>query len=97
MKKYYKRDSFEQGKSIFDCSLIATQQVNGKTRNWAVEKFLSMVEGTTSSEISNINQMDENLFKEYLQKNSVWDYEMYKGKSLYFVFLSVIRSLALTF
>ena len=56
-----------------------------------------MVEGTTSSEISNINQMDENLFKEYLQKNSVWDYEMYKGKSLYFVFLSVIRSLALTF
>ena len=32
-----------------------------------------MVEGTTSSEISNINQMDENLFKEFLQKNSVWD------------------------
>ena len=38
-----------------------------------MEKFLSMVEGTTSSEISNINQMDENLFKEFLQKNSVWD------------------------
>ena len=33
-----------------------------------------MVEGATSSEISNINQMDENLFKESLQKNSVWDY-----------------------
>ena len=86
-----------------------------------MEKFLSMVEGTTSSEISNINQMDENLFKEFLQKNSVWDYhsmsrdeyttksasekeiliikyynEMYKGKSLYFIFLCVIHSLALT-
>ena len=83
-----------------------------------MEKFLSMVEGTTSSEISNINQMDENLFKEFLQKNSVWDYhsmsrdkyttksasekeiliinyynEMYKGKSLYFIFLCVIHSL----
>ena len=86
-----------------------------------MEKFLSMVEGTTSSEISNINQMDENLFKEFLQKNSDWDYhsmsrdeyrtksasekeiliinyynEMYKGKSLYFIFLCVIHSLALT-
>ena len=39
-----------------------------------MKKFLSMVEGTTSSEISNINQMNENLFKEFLQKNSVWDY-----------------------
>ena len=39
-----------------------------------MEKFLSMVEGTTSSEISNINQMDENLFKEFLQKNSIWDF-----------------------
>ena len=39
-----------------------------------MEKFLSIVEGTTSSEISNINQMNQNLFKEFLQKNSVWDY-----------------------
>ena len=74
MEKYYKRDSFEQEKSVFDCSPIVTQQVNGKTYTWAMEKFLSMVEGTTSSEILNINQMDENLFKELLQKNSVWDY-----------------------
>ena len=74
MEKYYKRDSFEQGKSVFDCSLIVTQQVNGKTNNSAMEKFLSIVEGTTSSEISNINQMNQNLFKEFLQKNSVWDY-----------------------
>ena len=39
-----------------------------------MEKFLAMVEDTTSSEISNINQMDENLFKEFLQKNSIWDF-----------------------
>ena len=39
-----------------------------------MEKFLTMVEDTTSSEISNINQMDENLFKEFLQKNSIWDF-----------------------
>ena len=39
-----------------------------------MEKFLSMVECTISSEILNINQMDEDLFKEFLQKNSVWDY-----------------------
>ena len=30
-----------------------------------MEKFMSMVEGT-SSEISNVEQMDENLFKEFL-------------------------------
>ena len=81
-----------------------------------------MVEGATSFEISNMNQMDENLFKEFLQKNLVLDYhsmsrdeyttksasekviliikcynEVYKGKSLYFIFLCVICSLALTF
>ena len=39
-----------------------------------MEKFLTMVEDTTSSEISNINQMDENLFNEFLQKNSIWDF-----------------------
>ena len=39
-----------------------------------MDKFLSIVEGTTSSEISNINQMNQNLFKEFLLKNSVWDH-----------------------
>ena len=38
-----------------------------------MKKFLSMVEGPSSA-ISNIDQMDENLFKEFLQKNSVWDF-----------------------
>ena len=37
-----------------------------------MEKFMSMVEGS-SSEISNVEQMDENLFKELLLKNSLWD------------------------
>ena len=32
-----------------------------------------MVEGT-SSEISNVEQMDENLFKEFLLTSSVWDF-----------------------
>ena len=32
-----------------------------------------MVEGPSSA-ISNIDQMDENIFKEFLQKNSVWDF-----------------------
>ena len=39
-----------------------------------MEKFLSMAEGTTSPEISNIKQMDKNLLKEFIQKKSVWDY-----------------------
>ena len=34
---------------------------------------MSMVEGT-SSEISNVEQMDENLFKEFLLTNAVWDF-----------------------
>ena len=38
-----------------------------------MEKFMSMVEGTFS-EISNIEQMDENLSKEFLLKSSVWDF-----------------------
>ena len=40
-----------------------------------MEKFMSMVEGT-SSEISNVEQMDENLFKEFLWKISVWDFHI---------------------
>ena len=38
-----------------------------------MEKFMTMVEGT-SSEISNIEQMDKNLFKDCLLKSSVWDF-----------------------
>ena len=38
-----------------------------------MEKFMSMDEGI-SSEISIVEQMDENLFKEFLLKNSVWDF-----------------------
>ena len=38
-----------------------------------MEKFMSMVEGT-SSEISNIGLVDENLFKEFLLNSSVWDF-----------------------
>ena len=38
-----------------------------------MEKFMSIVEGT-SSKISNVERMDENFFKEFLFKNSVWDF-----------------------
>ena len=38
-----------------------------------MEKFMSMAEGT-SSEISNVEQIDENLFKEFILKISVWDF-----------------------
>ena len=37
-----------------------------------MEKFLEMVDQTT--EVSNTEQMDENLFKEFLSKNLVWDF-----------------------
>ena len=37
-----------------------------------MEKFLEMVDQTT--EVSNTEQMDENLFKEFLSKNSVWGF-----------------------
>ena len=43
-----------------------------------MEKFLSMVEGTASSEILNINQMDENLFKEFLQKELSFGLSQYE-------------------
>ena len=37
-----------------------------------MEKFLEMVDQTT--EVSNTEQMDENLFQEFLSKNWVWDF-----------------------
>ena len=37
-----------------------------------MEKFLEMVDQTT--EVSNTEQMDENLFKEFLSKTLVWDF-----------------------
>ena len=44
-----------------------------------METILAMVEGPSSSEISNINQIDQNLLEEFLAKSSVWDfYEMTK-------------------
>ena len=37
-----------------------------------MEKFLEMVDQTT--EVFNTGQTDENLFKEFLSKNLVWDF-----------------------
>ena len=38
-----------------------------------MEKFLQMVDQT--SEVSNTQQMNEDLFKEFLSKNPVWDFD----------------------
>lgn len=44
-----------------------------------MENLFAMVEGSSSSEISSLDQIDQNLFKEFLSKSSVWDfYEMVK-------------------
>ena len=46
-----------------------------------MENILSMVEGNSSTEISTVEQIDENLLKEFLNKTSIWDfYETSKGE-----------------
>ena len=45
-----------------------------------MENILSMVEGNSSTEISTVEQIDENLLKEFLNKISIRDfYETSKG------------------
>ena len=40
-----------------------------------------MVEGNSSTEISTVEQINENLLKEFLNKTSIWDfYEISKGE-----------------
>ena len=39
-----------------------------------MENILSMVEGNSSTEISTVEQIDENLLKEFLNKTSIWDF-----------------------
>lgn len=42
-----------------------------------MDRLFSMVEGRSSSEISVIDQIDQNISKEFLSKSSVWNfYEM---------------------
>ena len=42
-----------------------------------MEDILAMVEGPSTSEITTFDQIDQNLFKEFLTKSCVWDfYEM---------------------
>ena len=45
--------------------------------------ILAMVEGSSTSEITTLNQIDHNIFKEFLAKSTVWDfYEMSKEEYL---------------
>ena len=39
-----------------------------------MENILAMVEGPGTSEITNFDQIDQNLFQELLAKSSVWDF-----------------------
>ena len=45
--------------------------------------ILGMVEGPSTSEITTFDQIDQNLFKEFLTKTCVWDfYEMSREEYL---------------
>ena len=39
-----------------------------------MEHILAVVEGTSTSEITTFDQVDQNLCKEFLTKTCVWDY-----------------------
>ena len=48
-----------------------------------MEDILVMVEGPSTSEITTVDQIDQNLFKEFLTKTFVWDfYEMSREEYL---------------
>ena len=48
-----------------------------------MEDILAMVEGPSTSEITTFDQIDQNLFKEFLTKTCVWDfYEMSREEYL---------------
>ena len=48
-----------------------------------MEDILAMVEGPSTSEITTFNQIDRNIFKEFLARSTVWDfYEMSKEEYL---------------
>ena len=48
-----------------------------------MEDILAMVEGPSTSEITTVDQIDQNLLKEFLTKTCVWDfYEMSREEYL---------------
>ena len=48
-----------------------------------MEDILATVEGPSTSEITTFDQIDENLFKQFLTKSCVWDfYEMSREEYL---------------
>ena len=48
-----------------------------------MEDILAMVEGPSTSEITTVDQIDQNLFKKFLTKSCVWDfYEMSREEYL---------------
>ena len=48
-----------------------------------MDKLMAMVEGVNSSEVTNLEQIDQKLMQEFLSKGSVWDfYEMGRQENL---------------
>ena len=39
-----------------------------------MDKLMTMVEATTSFEVTNLEQIDQKLMQNFLSKNSVWDF-----------------------
>ena len=39
-----------------------------------MERILAMVEGLSTSEITNFDQIDQSILKEFLEKSTVWDF-----------------------
>ena len=82
--KWYNGASFHYWKSVLDCSLLRYHQLNIKVFTedtlqyfstiFTMEDILAMVVGPRTSEITTFDQIDHNLFKEFLTKSSVWEF-----------------------
>ena len=74
--KWYKRVIIHHCKSVLDCSLLRYHQLSIKvfpedtlqyfSNIFTMEDILAMVEGRRTSEITSFEQIDQNLFKEFL-------------------------------
>ena len=54
--------------------------------NFAMENIFAMVEGPKSTEVTSIDQIDQEIMQDFLAKTSVWDFyeitkEEYMNKS----------------
>ena len=65
--------------SYFECFKCFKKARRYFSNIFTMEDILTMVENPSTSEITTFNQIDHNIFKEFLAKSIVWDfYEMSK-------------------